>query len=69
MVTKIKVKGMSCGHCVKRVTRALESLPGLKNVKVDLQSGEAAFEKPDKVSMDEIVKAIQEAGYQVEKML
>lgn len=67
MLTKIKVKGMNCEHCVKRVTKALKSLAGLKDVKVDLQSGGAVFEKPDKVSMDEVIKTIHEAGYGIEK--
>jgi len=66
MMNKIKVKGMSCEHCVKRVTKALEDLPGVKNVKVDLKSGEATFDKPDTVTMDDIIKAIKESGYQVE---
>ena len=66
MKTRIKVSGMSCGHCVQRVTKSLEGLPGVKNVKVDLKSGEAAFDKPDAVSMDDIRKAIEKAGYQVQ---
>ncbi|MFA4836942.1 MAG: heavy metal-associated domain-containing protein [Dehalococcoidia bacterium] len=65
MVTKIKVNGMSCQHCVKHVTEALQKMPGVKNVKVDLKSGEATFDKPDKVTMDEVAKAIEKAGYEV----
>lgn len=66
-MTKIKVNGMSCQHCVKHVIEALQGLPGVRNVKVDLRSGEATFDKPDAVTMDEITKAIQKAGYQVSK--
>ncbi|AMM41638.1 mercury transporter [Candidatus Desulfofervidus auxilii] len=66
MKTKIKVTGMSCEHCVKRVIKAIESIAGIKDVQVDLKSGEATFDKPETVSMEEIVKAIKEVGYGVE---
>jgi copper ion binding protein len=67
MPTKIKVTGMSCQHCVKHVTEALQGLPGVRNVKVDLRSGEVTFDKPDTVGMDQITKSIERAGYQVGK--
>ncbi len=66
-MTTIKISGMSCEHCVKRVTKALESLPGVKNVKVSLKSGEATFERPENLSVEEIARAIEEAGYKVVK--
>ena len=59
MKTKIKVTGMSCEHCVKRVTKAIESIAGIKDVQVDLKSGEATFDKPEEMSMNDIVKAIK----------
>ena len=65
MQTKIKVSGMTCNHCVAHVTKALEGLPGVNDVKVSLEAGDASFEKPDAVSMDEVKKAVEEVGYQV----
>ncbi|HHI97115.1 MAG TPA: heavy-metal-associated domain-containing protein [Thermodesulfatator atlanticus] len=62
---RIKIAGMSCEHCVKRVTKALESLPGVTNVKVSLSTGEATFEAPPELSLEEVAKVIAEAGYQV----
>lgn len=35
----LQVEGMSCGSCVKHVTQALQSLPGVGGVEVDLASG------------------------------
>ncbi len=61
----IKISGMSCEHCVKRVTKALETLPGVKNVKVSLERAEATLEAPAELSLEKIAKAIREAGYQV----
>jgi copper chaperone CopZ len=66
MVVKIKVKGMSCEHCVIRVSNALKSLVGVKDVKVDLNSGEASFEKPKDLMMEDIFKVIKEADYEAE---
>ena len=60
----IKTKGMSCNHCVMAVTRALDEIEAIKNVKVDIAKGEAIFEgKP--VDMDLVREKIKEAGYEV----
>ncbi len=68
METTIKTSGMGCEHCVKRVTKALEELPGVKNVRVSLERAEATFEKPEALSLEDVIKAIEAAaGYQVEK--
>ena len=32
----LTVKGMSCNHCKQAVTQALEALPGVSDVNVDL---------------------------------
>lgn len=41
----VKIKGMSCGHCVMAVTKALGGIAGIKNVQVDLKNGAATFEE------------------------
>ena len=66
MKTAIKVAGMSCANCARHVTEALQSLPGVKEVNVDLQTGKVTFERPAQVTMDEIASVIKEAGYQME---
>ena len=43
MAKKIIIEGMSCNHCVRHVTTALEEL-GLSEVKVDLASKSAVVE-------------------------
>jgi copper chaperone len=65
MATILKVKGMSCQHCVMSVTKALTQLEGIENVKVDLQRGEVRFDNREGVVSDRISKAIEEAGYEV----
>ena len=62
---KIKIQGMSCQHCVMSVTKALGSIPGVKSLKVDLGKGEATFENTQNVSMANIRRAVEDAGYKV----
>lgn len=61
----IKIKGMSCQHCVMAVTKALSSLDGIKNVKVDLKSGVATYEETKTVAPEVISAAVKKAGYDV----
>ena len=61
----IKIKGMSCHHCVMQVTKALSSIDGIKDVKVDLESGQASFEETKPVEAKIIADAVKKAGYEV----
>lgn len=61
----IKIKGMSCDHCVMAVTKALNEIDGIKDVKVDLAKGEAAFEEEISVDMNMVQEQIKKAGYEV----
>jgi copper chaperone len=65
MATILKVKGMSCQHCVMSVTKALDQLEGIKNIQVDLAKGEVRFDNTKSVTSNRIEKAIEEAGYGV----
>jgi len=65
MVSTIKVKGMSCQHCVMSVTKALNQLGGITNVQVDLAKGEVRFDNTKSATSDQIQKAITDAGYEV----
>ena len=65
MAATLKVKGMSCQHCVMSVTKALSQLDGIKNVQVDLAKGEVRFDNTKEVASSRIAKAIEEAGYEV----
>jgi copper chaperone len=65
MASTIKVKGMSCQHCVMSVTKALSQFEGVKNVQVDLAKGEVRFDNTKEVAPGRIEKAISDAGYEV----
>ena len=61
----IKIKGMSCQHCVMAVTKALAALDGLKDVNVDLKSGMATYEEVKAVAPKAVAAAIKMAGYEI----
>ena len=64
-MTTIKIKGMSCNHCVMAVNKALNEIEGIKDVKVDLQKGEATFEEPMPLDKNIVRERIKKAGYEV----
>lgn len=64
-MTTIKIKGMSCNHCVTTVTKVLDNIKGIKNVKIDLAKGEATFIEENPVDMELIRQQIKKAGYEV----
>jgi copper chaperone CopZ len=59
----LEISGMSCGHCVGRVTKALGALPGVKVGAVEV--GQARLEAEDAVADDAFRKAIDDVGFQV----
>lgn len=63
----IDVYGMTCEHCVRRVTKALQQLPSMERVEVSLKDEKAKFFfDPAQVNMDQIKEAVKEAGYATE---
>jgi copper chaperone len=58
----LEIEGMSCGHCVAAVTHALRALPGVEVTNVSVGAAQVAYEA-DKVSPEDIVLAVEDAGY------
>lgn len=62
--TVLKVEGMSCGHCVNSIEKALTEKGA--SGKVDLASKKVSVEYDEsKLSLDAIKEAIEEQGYDV----
>ena len=59
----IKIKGMSCEHCVGSVKKALENVSGLSEVSVNLDKGEATFLSKN-VPREQIRAAISKVGFE-----
>lgn len=64
-MTVITIKGMTCGHCVAAVTKALEGVDGIADVSVDLEKGQAEFRETGPVDTRKVAESIAEAGYEV----
>jgi len=58
----IKIKGMSCRHCVLAVSKALSAVDGVKDVRVDLEKGEASFEEERPVDMEAVSAEDRQGG-------
>ncbi|MFM1787376.1 MAG: hypothetical protein RL228_1326 [Actinomycetota bacterium] len=65
MNTTITVSGMTCGHCVNSVTEELSKIAGVKEVKVDLDSGKVDITSESELAQADLSEAIQEAGYEI----
>lgn len=62
MQSYLDIKGMTCGACVARVTSALQAVPGVQKVAVDLATRRATVEG-DPLSVDALCAAVEQAGY------
>ena len=60
----VKIKGMSCQHCVMAVTKALKEIEGLTEVVVDLDKGQATFSETKPVDITTVKDKIKKAGYE-----
>lgn len=61
-MTTFKVEKMSCGGCVKHVTKAVQSVVADANVAVDLATSRVDV-TPAPQDAGAVIRAITEAGY------
>jgi copper chaperone CopZ len=59
----IKIEGMHCTSCSGNVEKALSKISGVKNIKVNLLFNKATMEIEDKVTKDQLEKAVKDTGY------
>ncbi len=58
------VQGMTCGHCVKAVTAAVQARDPAAEVKVDLAARQVSV--TSLLAAQQILELIREEGYQAE---
>lgn len=61
----IKVKGMSCDHCVKRISDNLLKLDYVKEVHVSLDNNTISVELTENKKLKDIIEIINDLGYDV----
>lgn len=60
----LNIEGMMCAHCEGTVTETLQKL-GCRVLKVSHSEKVAVFEKPEKLKVEKIKKAIEKQGFKV----
>jgi len=60
---ELEIQGMTCGSCVKHVTKALQSVPGVNRVEVDLASGRALVEGDLPTGVQPLIAALAIEDY------
>jgi copper chaperone len=61
MTTELRIDGMTCGHCVAGVEKALEAVPGVESADVSLTPGRAAVR--GNAEPGALIHAVEEEGY------
>lgn len=59
----LKIGGMSCGHCVARVQKALTGLAGVEVRSVEVGAAELGFD-PGQVTPERILEAVDRIGFE-----
>jgi len=62
---EIKVKGMSCAHCVAAMTKAMASLAGVSNIQVDLASGRVSYDSAAPIPREDLDRVVKAAGFEL----
>lgn len=58
------VQGMSCGHCVKAITQALQAKDPEASVRIDLAAKEVGVDSA--LTAEQVIAVIIEEGYEAQ---
>lgn len=58
----LAIQGMSCGHCLNAVSRAISAVPGARAISVRIGRADVEFDE-SQVTPERIAEAISAAGY------
>lgn len=62
MQTTLKISGMTCGHCVAAVTKALQQVPGVEQAEVSLDPQQAVV--TGDAEPQALIAAVEQEGYE-----
>ncbi|WP_297395757.1 cation transporter [Acidiferrobacter sp.] len=60
-ITTLRITGMTCGHCVAAVTKALQGVAGVESAQVNLAREEGVVK--GSAPAEQLIKAVEEEGY------
>lgn len=61
---QVVIKGMNCNHCRNSAMKALQDIPGVEQVEVDLASGKAQIK--GHATLEEVKHALNSIGFDIE---
>ena len=61
MKISLRIEGMHCGACVRRVTQSLQAVPGATVEEVRV--GGARVQVPESCTTDALIAALSKAGF------
>ncbi|HEY1685965.1 MAG TPA: heavy metal-associated domain-containing protein [Tepidisphaeraceae bacterium] len=62
----IRIEGMHCHNCEKKIQQTLAALPGVREAEVDFPTGQASvLYSSRKTKPDQLIAAVRQAGYKV----
>lgn len=62
----IAIEGMDCAACATAIENKLRAIPGVREAKVSFEQGTAEIDyEAGSASIEQLAKAVQEAGYRV----
>ena len=61
----LKVEGMECAGCEKRIQNAVSNIKGVKEVKANHENGVVVITAKDGVNVEEIKNKINDLGFEV----
>uniref|UniRef100_A0A7V5XH59 Heavy-metal-associated domain-containing protein n=1 Tax=Thermodesulfobacterium geofontis TaxID=1295609 RepID=A0A7V5XH59_9BACT len=64
---EIKITGMSCEHCVKRIKEVLSKIEGVKEVSVDLSSAKGYIISQKEIPLSLIKEVLEKEGYGIKE--
>ncbi|GCF92898.1 copper-binding protein [Enterococcus florum] len=67
MKQKFTINGMSCNHCVATVEKAINELPGIDKVKINLKKNEGIVKFDEsQINAQQIAEKVTAAGFDTE---
>ena len=61
---KVDIGGMSCGSCVKRVSKAFEKVEGVMKCDVEIGSAKVTYDET-KIDINKLLDVVRMTGYSI----
>lgn len=64
---KFKLKGLNCEACVKIATKRFLKVPGVKEIKIDLTTGNTQVLSEGEINLDTLQRSLADTDYLIIK--